>query len=226
MNEAGVRRHTIGKKSQSLCPVSALDAIFVEVPHDDAQLQLHGAHGLRVQPVSVRPAVDQVRAAELRTPAHKHLRQLLLPGAERPPGHAVDAVVSAAGRDVAVAVPEQLAPSKRVLVPHLEMDLGPPLEALSRVVEVDRVAPVRRVPRLGDIDLGLALLKPREEAPCSTRMNSPFAEQAGLRETAAPDDLADNMQLGHDSKVPLRKKQGLPIAPFRCAAASNRPSPW
>lgn len=101
------------------CLGSAIDAIFVEVPHDDAQLQLHTSHCFGVQPISVRPAVYDVRAAELGTSADKHLRQLLLPGTERPPGSTADPVMSGAGGDVAVAVTVHLAASKRVLVPHL-----------------------------------------------------------------------------------------------------------
>lgn len=54
--------------------VLALDAVFVKISHDDAELQLHGAHGRRVQPVSVRPAVDEIGAPELRSPADKHSR--------------------------------------------------------------------------------------------------------------------------------------------------------
>ncbi|XP_012724814.2 POC1 centriolar protein homolog A isoform X1 [Fundulus heteroclitus] len=122
--------------------VSALDAVFVEVSHNNSQLQLHGPHRFGVQSVSVRPAVDQVRVAELGASADKHLRQLLLPGAERPPGHAAYPVMSRAGGDVAVAVAVQLAAAERVLVPDLQVELGPALQSLGCVEQIDGVTPL------------------------------------------------------------------------------------
>lgn len=189
--------------------VSTLDAIFVEVSHDNAKFQLHSPHGFGVQSVSIRPAVYEIRAAELGTSADKHLRQLLLPGAERPPGHTAYPVMSGAGGDMAVPVTVQLAASERVLVPHLKMKLWPALQSFGRVVQINRVTPVRHVSCLGDIHLGLTLLQPRQKPPCSSRMNSPFAKQAVLRETTAPDDLAYNMQLCHVTNKPLHKNMRL-----------------
>lgn len=181
----------------------ALDAIFVKVSRNDAELQLHGSHGLGVQPVSVRSAVYKVRVAELGSSAHKHLSQLLLPGAERPPGHTAYPVVSGARGDMAVPVTVQLAAPERVLVPHLEVKLWPALESLGRVVQINRVTPIRHVSCLGDIHLGLALLQPGQKTPCSSRVNSPFAKQAVLWETTGPDDLAYNVQLRHVINVPV-----------------------
>lgn len=99
--------------------ISTLDTIFVKVSRDDAQLQLHGPHGFGVQSVSVRPAVDQVRAEELGTSADEHLRQPFLPGAHGPPGRTAYSVMSRTRRDVAETITIELAPSERILMPHL-----------------------------------------------------------------------------------------------------------
>ncbi|KAK0149347.1 POC1 centriolar A [Merluccius polli] len=184
-------------RSASPPPSSALDAVLVKVSHDDAQLQLHGAHGLGVQAVPVRAAVHQVRAAQLGPAADERLRQLLLPRAQGPPGGAAHPVLTGAGRHVAVAVAVELAPSEAVLVPHLQVQLGPALQPPGGVVQVDGVAPVGRVPRPGEVHLGLALLQAREEPPGAARVNPPLAEQAALREAARPDDLTDDVQLRH-----------------------------
>lgn len=167
------------------------------MPHNDAKLEFHGSHGFGVQSISVRPVVYEVRATELGTAANKHLRQLLLPGTERPPGYTADPVMSGTGGDVAVPVTVHLTSSKWVLVPHLQMEFGPPLEALGCVVQINRVTPVRHVANLGDIHLGLSLFKPRQKTPCSSSMDAPFTEKAALWETASPNNLADNMQLPH-----------------------------
>ena len=62
--------------AQHDCPVPllTLDAVLVKVPHDNAELQLHGAHRLGLKPVSVRSAVNQIRGAQLWPTADEHLR--------------------------------------------------------------------------------------------------------------------------------------------------------
>lgn len=153
------QQHTLYDKCSEVCStVSALDAIFVKVSHNNSQLQLHSPHCFGVQSVSVRSAVYQVGVAELGTSPDKHLGQLLLPGAERPPGHAAYPVMSRAGRNVAVSVPVQLAAAERVLVPHLQIDLGPALETFGRVVQINRVTPVGLVSGLRNVHLSLSLL--------------------------------------------------------------------
>ena len=104
---------------------SEFDAVLVEMPQDDAELKVHRAHGLRAEVVPVGAAVDEVRVLEHWSAAEEHLRDLLACGADRSPSRTVDVVRARGRRDMAVAVAVQLAPAERVLVPHLEVDLGP-----------------------------------------------------------------------------------------------------
>lgn len=105
--------------------LSALYAISLKMPQNDAQLQFYCAHSLCMKPVSVCSTVNEVRRAKLRASANKHLGQLFLPGSHWPPCHTLQPVLSGTGGHMAVAVTVQLTPAKRVLVPDLYMQLWP-----------------------------------------------------------------------------------------------------
>lgn len=105
--------------------ISALNAMSLKMPQNDAQLQFYCAHSLCVKPVSVCATVNEVRRAKLRASTNKHLGQLFLPGAHWPPGHTLQLVLSGARGHMAVAITIQLTSTKRVLMPDLQMKLWP-----------------------------------------------------------------------------------------------------
>lgn len=116
-----------------------LHPVAVEVAKDDVELQVDLAHGHSVQSVAVGPGVDQVAVFQLGATANKHLGQLLLPGAQRPPGDAVHLVEAWAAGDVAETVAVELAPAKGVLVPDLQEEFGPALETFGCIVHINRM---------------------------------------------------------------------------------------
>ena len=86
------------------------------------------AHRLRSEVEAVGAAVNEVGVSQLRPAAQKHLRHLFPKGAHWLPGGALHLVTTGRRRDVTEAVAEQFIAPKRVLMPHLEMQLGPTCE--------------------------------------------------------------------------------------------------
>ncbi len=104
---------------------STLDAVFVEVSEDDAELQVDAAHRLSSQVVPVCAAVDEVRVAQLGAAAQKRLRYRLAVPTRRPPCGTRDLMQSWRRRHVTETVAVKLVATEAVLVPNLEVQLGP-----------------------------------------------------------------------------------------------------
>lgn len=104
----------------------ALDAVTAEMPEEDAQLQVDGAGGLSTQAETIGgTGGDGFGVSELGSPPHQTLAQPFPPGPPRAPGDAGQRVAPGGGRYVTKTVTQHLAAPQSVLVPDLQVQLGP-----------------------------------------------------------------------------------------------------
>ena len=104
---------------------SELDAVFFEIAQDNVKSQMHFSHRLSFEPIELRVGSDQVGVLELQTTADEIRSYLVLDWAHRPPGEALDLVVARSDGHVARAVAVDFRAAKVVLMPYLEVELGP-----------------------------------------------------------------------------------------------------
>eukprot|EP00312_Isochrysidales_sp_CCMP1244_P038521 CAMPEP_0202758314 /NCGR_PEP_ID=MMETSP1388-20130828/16987_1 /ASSEMBLY_ACC=CAM_ASM_000864 /TAXON_ID=37098 /ORGANISM="Isochrysis sp, Strain CCMP1244" /LENGTH=169 /DNA_ID=CAMNT_0049426255 /DNA_START=122 /DNA_END=627 /DNA_ORIENTATION=+ len=164
-------------------------------------LKLTAARSLCVQPKSVETRADHLAVLERGHAPEEKGRDLLAQRSAWPPSLHLHLMHPGAGGDDAATVATQLAAAKLVDRPHLEEQLWPTVEALERVVQVERMRPHRRLVFVRVVTVRLAAGVALQQAKIWASVDGPLAEEAVPLEAVPAEQLPDHVKLRHSAVV-------------------------